>query len=154
MSVNQIIISGNLGSDPEMGNGSKPSCRFSLAVNDSKDRTTWFNVRAYESQAETCTRYLNKGSSVIVVGRMTSYEFTDREGNNRKAWEVVANRVHFNGPSMKDSRSDNSQASQQGSNQGNWGSQNSWANQQTNQNNGHQPDTWGNSSSNSNPIPF
>jgi single-strand DNA-binding protein len=124
MSINNIVISGNLGNDPEMGNGAKTSCRFSVAVNDSRDNTTWFNVRAYENQAETCARYLNKGSGVIVVGRMASYEFTDRDGNKRRAWELIANRVQFIGAKEQDSRANNTRAQGGSTAELGWGSSN------------------------------
>ena len=72
----KIIIVGNLGRDPEMrftpeGN---PVTSFSVAASrryKDKDETTWFRVTVWDKQAETANQYLQKGSKVLVEGRLT-----------------------------------------------------------------------------------
>ena len=71
----KIIIVGNLGRDPEMrftpeGN---PVTSFSVAASrryKDKDETTWFRVTVWGKQAETANQYLQKGSKVLVEGRL------------------------------------------------------------------------------------
>lgn len=104
----QIILIGNLGSDPEMRY--TPSgvavASFSLAVNRSwtgadgerKDKSTWFRISVWNKQAETVTQYLSKGRQVMVVGEVEEARvFTDRDGNPRASLEVKATSVKFLG---------------------------------------------------------
>ncbi|HZU76503.1 MAG TPA: single-stranded DNA-binding protein [Dehalococcoidia bacterium] len=99
--LNKIMLIGNLGRDPEMSYtaSGKAITKFSLAVsrrsrdrdtNESREETTWFNVVAWEQKGEFANQYLHKGSKVFVEGRMTSRKYTDKDGNERTAWEVVA----------------------------------------------------------------
>jgi single-strand DNA-binding protein len=99
--LNKIMLIGNLGKDPDMSYtpAGKAVTKFSLAVNRrSKDRetgerreeTTWFNIVGWDQLAETMNTYLHKGSKVYIEGRMTSRDYTDKEGNKRTAWEVTA----------------------------------------------------------------
>lgn len=99
--LNKIMLIGNLGRDPEMSYtpAGKAITKFSLAVSrrtgsrdsgERREETTWFNVVAWERQAETMNEYLHKGSKVYIEGRMTSRKYTDREGVEKTAWDVVA----------------------------------------------------------------
>lgn len=99
--LNKIMLIGNLGRDPEMSYtpSGKAVTKFSLAVNrTSRDRetnerreeTTWFNIVAWDQLAETCNQYLHKGSKVYIEGRMTSRKYTNKDGVEVTAWEVVA----------------------------------------------------------------
>ncbi len=100
--LNKIMLIGNLGRDPEMSYtpSGKAITKFSLAVSrrsrdpqsgDRREETTWFNVVGWDRLAETMNEYLHKGSKVYIEGRMTSRRYTDKDGNERTAWEVVAN---------------------------------------------------------------
>ena len=105
MSFNKIIIVGNLGRDPEMRYTPQgtPVCTFSMASNERrKDRTgeqqditTWFRVTVWGKQAETVSKYLSKGRSVYVEGRLHVEEWTDKEGKPRHTLEVNASDVQF-----------------------------------------------------------
>jgi len=97
--MNKIMLIGNLGKDPEMSYtaSGQAMTKFSLAASrrwkdrdsgERREETTWFNVVAWGQQAETCNNYLHKGSKVYVEGRMTSRKYTDRDGNERTAWDV------------------------------------------------------------------
>lgn len=99
--LNKIMLIGNLGKDPEMSYtpSGKAVTKFSLAVNrTSRDRetnerreeTTWFYIVAWDQLAETCNQYLHKGSKVYIEGRMTSRKYTNKDGVEVTAWEVIA----------------------------------------------------------------
>ena len=112
MSFHTLIIVGNLGSDPEMRytpNGQAVT-NFSLAANrqytDSGGQlvkeTTWFRVTAWGKTAENCNQYLQKGSKVLVEGRLNSDPetggprvFNRQDGSAGAAYEVTAGTVRF-----------------------------------------------------------
>ena len=95
------MLIGNLGRDPELNVTAEgtPVTKFSLAVNrytktstgDRKEETEWFNIVAWRQLAEICERYLHKGSKVYIEGRLTQRKYTDKEGIQRTAVEVIAN---------------------------------------------------------------
>jgi single-strand DNA-binding protein len=98
--LNKIMLIGNLGRDPEMSYTPSGTAvtKFSLAVSrrwnekatgERKEETTWFNCVAWDQRAETCNQYLHKGSKVYVEGRMTSRKYTDKNGVERTAWDVI-----------------------------------------------------------------
>jgi len=98
----RIVIAGHLGRDPELKyleNG-KAVVRFSVAVSDKRgdvETTTWFDVNAWDKQAETCAKYLAKGRAVLVDGRIRSRKYAGKDGAEKVAWEVLADRVVFLG---------------------------------------------------------
>ena len=106
--LNKILLIGNLGKDPEMTytEAGIAVTKFSLAVNrrykdhegERREETTWFNVVAFNQLAELMTTYLHKGSKAYIAGRMTSREYTDKEGNKRSAWDVVASEMELLDP--------------------------------------------------------
>ena len=98
--LNRITLIGNLGRDPELTytQSGTAVARFSIAVSrrwtekasgERKEETTWFTVVAFDRQAEVCNQYLHKGSRIYLEGRMQSRKYTDRDNNERTAWEVV-----------------------------------------------------------------
>ena len=99
--MNKIMLIGNLGRDPELNytpNGTAVT-KFSVADSrrwrdkqsgEQREETTWFNIVAWNQLAETCNQYLHKGSKVFIEGRMTSRKYTDKDGNERTAWDVIA----------------------------------------------------------------
>lgn len=105
MSFNKVIVVGNLGRDPEMRYTPQgtPVCTFSVATNERKktsageqqDITTWFRVTVWGKQAENVSKYLTKGRSVYVEGRMHVEEWTDKEGKQRYTLELNASDVRF-----------------------------------------------------------
>ena len=98
--MNKIILIGNLGKDPELQVTSDgiPVTKFSLAVNrntrtstgERKEETEWFNVSAWRNLAEICEKYLHKGSKVYIEGRLVQRKYTDRDGIQRTAVDVIA----------------------------------------------------------------
>ena len=99
--LNKIMLIGNLGRDPELQvtSDGTPVTKFSLAVNrysksstgERREETEWFNIVAWRQLAEICERYLHKGSKVYIEGRLTQRKYTDREGVQRTAVDVIAN---------------------------------------------------------------
>ena len=104
-SVNKVILVGNLGADPEIRytQGGQAVCNLRIATSENwndrdgnrQERTEWHSVTVWGKQAEICGQYLAKGRKVYLEGRLQSREYTDREGVNRRAWDVVANNVVF-----------------------------------------------------------
>jgi single-strand DNA-binding protein len=105
MSLNQILLIGRAGNDPEMRYTSSgtPVTSFSLAVNNSRrdqngewtEDTEWFRVTAWERQAESVNQYLSKGRRVFVDGRLSTSQYTTNSGETRTSLEVRAFKVVF-----------------------------------------------------------
>lgn len=106
-SVCKVILVGNLGADPEVRytNGGTAVCSLRLATTETwtdkegvkQERTEWHSVSVWGKQAEHCGQYLTKGRQVYVEGRLQTREYTDKEGIERKVWEIQADRVNFLG---------------------------------------------------------
>ena len=101
MSLNSVNLLGRLAQDPELrhtGNGT-PVASFDLAVNvPSTDQNTppdFIPIVCWKKTAEFADRYLSKGRQIVVEGRIKTRKYTDKDGNNRKAVEVVASRLYF-----------------------------------------------------------
>ena len=103
-SINKVILVGNLGRDPEVrrtGNGD-PIVSFSVATAETwkdkatgerKERTEWHNVTIFnEALGKVAEQYCKKGTKVYLEGQLQTREYTDKDGNQRKATEVVLQR--------------------------------------------------------------
>lgn len=107
MSLNKIMIIGNLGDNPEVRStpGGQTVATLRIATNErwtdksgqQQERTEWHRVVVWGKQAEHCGTYLSKGRQVFVEGRVQTREWNDKEGNKRYTTEVVAQRVQFLG---------------------------------------------------------
>ena len=106
--LNKIMLIGNLGKDPEMNytqNGTALT-KFSLAVSRSyktssgekRDETEWFNIVAWDKLAELCNQYLHKGSKAYIEGRVSQRKYTDKNGIERYAFDVVASDMEMLSP--------------------------------------------------------
>ncbi len=145
-SLNKVLLIGNLGADPKSNtvNG-KAVSNFSIATSErwtDKDgqlqsKTQWHNIEIWGTKAESCNKYLHKGSKVFVEGRLEVSNYEDKTtGTTKMSVRIVADTVTF-----LDSRSDD----QGGGNQGGWnqggnqggGNQGGW-NQGGNQGGGNQ----------------
>lgn len=92
--MNSIIISGNLGKDPELKqiNSDLKVCSFSVAVSKKvkgEDVTTWFNVQTWNKLAEISEKYLKKGSKVLVQGELQIEEY-EKDGVKKQAVKINA----------------------------------------------------------------
>lgn len=107
MSLNKVLIIGNLGKDPEVrftGTG-RAVARFPVATSEvwndqegqRQERTEWHNVVVWGKQAETCGQYLSKGRQVFLEGSVRTRQYDDKDGNKRYITEVIAQRVQFLG---------------------------------------------------------
>jgi single-strand DNA-binding protein len=105
-SYNRIILVGNLTRDPEIRytQSGKGVTKFSLAVNNprNKEETTFVDIVAWDRLGETCNTYLKKGTNVLVEGRLVIRSYDDKDGNKRKATEVVIDNMQMLG-SRRDS---------------------------------------------------
>ena len=98
MAFQQVIISGNVGQDPEsrfLADGTAVT-NFSVAVQDGKDHTEWFRVCAFRQQADVVRDYVNKGDRILVSGRLKTREY-EKNGTKQKATELIADRVDLQG---------------------------------------------------------
>jgi single-strand DNA-binding protein len=118
MSFNKITIVGNLGRDPELRYTpqGKAVCSFSMATNEKRrdksgemqDVTTWFRITLWGSQAENANKFLAKGRSVYIEGRLRVEDWTDRDNNSRYTLEVTATDMQFLGGGREESGDFNS----------------------------------------------
>ena len=107
MSVNKVILVGNLGKDPELRYTPSGTavCTFSLATTErfknkqgeQQDRTEWHNIVVWAGLAEVCGKYLTKGKQVYLEGRIQNRSYDDRDGNKRYITEIVANEMQMLG---------------------------------------------------------
>lgn len=106
-SLNKVILLGNLTRVPELRYtpGGAAVCEFGLAMNrkytangQDKEETCFVNVTVWGKQGESCQRYLEKGSSALIEGRLQYDQWEDRDtGKKRSTLRVVAERVQFVG---------------------------------------------------------
>jgi len=105
VSLNKIMLIGNVGTDPEMrftANGN-PVTSFRVATSrvyttsegERRQETEWFTIVAWKKQAESCNQFLTKGQRVYVEGSLRTRSWEGRDGQKRVTAEVIANRVLF-----------------------------------------------------------
>ena len=149
MSVNKVILVGNLGKDPELRYTPSGTAvaTFSLATTERfKDRegnrqvkTEWHNIVAWRQLAEICGKFLHKGKQIYIEGKIQNRSYDDRDGNKRYISEVVVDQMQMLG-SRDDNQGGGGSGGGQASNQGvassgsgqnyNQGAQNTSAGQQ------------------------
>ena len=112
--MNKALFVGRITTKPELRTTSSgiPFTRFSVAINrpftNNAERTADFiNILVWRKQAENVCNFLDKGSQVAIEGRIQTGSYTDKDGNNRTSFEVVADNVQF-----LDSKSQRSNESQ------------------------------------------
>ena len=102
MSLSQILLIGNAGRDAELRytQSGTAVANFSIAVNrryrtgdDMREETEWFNVSAWQRQAEFAADRVKRGTRVFVDGRLSTREYTSGNGENKISLDVNANRV-------------------------------------------------------------
>ncbi len=107
MSMNKLLIIGNLGRDPEMRYtpSGQAVTNFTVATNhryttadgERREETEWFRVSAWGRLAETCNQFLTKGRQVYVEGRLRSRTYETPDGQTRFSNEISATDVRFLG---------------------------------------------------------
>jgi len=105
LTLNKVMIIGNVGTDPEMRftpNGN-PVTSLRVATNrvyttpagDRKQETEWFTVVAWNRLAENCNQFLTKGQRVYAEGRLHTRTWDGQDGQRHSRTEIIANRVLF-----------------------------------------------------------
>jgi single-strand DNA-binding protein len=107
MSVNKVLLLGNLGNNPEIRytNTNTAVANFNIATSESwndktgqkQERTEWHRVVVWGKLAELCEKYLSKGRQCFVEGRLQTRSWDDKDGNKRYTTEIVASAVQFLG---------------------------------------------------------
>jgi len=105
VSVNRVILAGNLTKDPELRYTTTgiPVASLDIAINervkkndDWVDETLFINrITVWRRQAEIASEYLKKGRPVLIEGRLRRSQWETESGEKRSNLEVVASRVHF-----------------------------------------------------------
>ena len=105
MTLNKMMVIGNVGNDPEMRytpSGAAVTSfrvatnrRYKTSAGEQREETEWFRVNAWNRLAETCNQYVTKGMKVYVEGRLSSSPWIDRDGQARAGNEISAFEVTF-----------------------------------------------------------
>ena len=122
---NTVIISGRLTANPELKttNGGKSVCNFTIAVERKFKQggdypTDFIDIGAWGNTAEFISKYFSLGQMIGVEGAVQTRKYTDRSGNNRTAFEILANNVQFMGYKESKGNGDNSPSQTQNSSYG------------------------------------
>ena len=96
------VLTGRLTADPELKTTQSgiSVTSFSIAVDrryraGEEKQTDFINVVAWRQSAEFVAKYFKKGNMIGIEGSIQTRKYTDKNGNNRPAFEVVANNVQF-----------------------------------------------------------
>ena len=105
MSMNTAILMGRFTDNPELKNTSNGTTvtNFTIAVDrkyqpaGGEKKTDFLNCIAWRSTAEFICKYFRKGQMVAIVGEIQTDTYTDKDGNNRKKFEILVDEAHFCG---------------------------------------------------------
>ena len=108
--LNNVSLIGRMAADPELRNTQSgiPVTSFRIAVDRTfvpkgqEKQTDWIDIVVWRNTAEFVEKYFRKGSMIAVQGSIQTRSYTDKDGNKRTAFEVVADNVFF-GESKRDS---------------------------------------------------
>ena len=99
--LNKVMLIGNLGADPEVRRLESGAmvAQFNIATTEAyKDKsgnraeqTEWHRIVVWNKLAEVAEKYLKKGSSVYIEGKIRSHKYTDKSGAEKQAYEIMAN---------------------------------------------------------------
>lgn len=130
MSVNKVILVGNVGKDPEVRHldSGVAVANFPLATSESyvakngdKVTTTeWHNIVLWRGLADVAEKYVTKGRQLYIEGRIRTRSYDDKDGNKRYVTEIYGDVMQMLG--SKDSQSGGGSSSQ---NENNYSSSNS-----------------------------
>lgn len=112
MSVNKVILVGNVGKDPEIRylEGGAAVCKFSLATsevyknrNGEKVNTTeWHNIVLWRGLAEIAEKYVKKGMQLYIEGRIKTRSYSDQDGKTKYTTEIVGDNMQMLGRKSDD----------------------------------------------------
>lgn len=110
--VNKIILLGNLGHEPELRYTAKGNAvltlslathrEFKNAEGEQTKETHWHKATLWGKRAETCAKYLVKGSRVYVEGELQMKSWTDKDGKARKSAEIFVDDLKFMGGTRRE----------------------------------------------------
>jgi single-strand DNA-binding protein len=98
MSLNKILLIGNLGKDPDYQQLQNSTvCKFSLATNRAvknqdgsvTQQPVWHNIVCWNKVADRCKQYLHKGSKIYCEGEISYRQYQDQQGNNHNVTEII-----------------------------------------------------------------
>ena len=100
--LNSVIIHGRLTKDTKLkpSEGGAVVLAFSVANErfvKGQKKTDFFEILAWNKNAKFINSHFSKGDEIIIVGRLQTREYTDKAGNQKKAVEIVVDRVEFAG---------------------------------------------------------
>lgn len=121
--MNKVILVGRLVRDPEVRytQTGKPVASFTLAVNrrfarsENQQQADFIPIIVWDKNAEVCEKYLEKGSQVLVEGRMQIRSYDTQDGSKRYITEVLAQEIEFLGSKSKNTNTVTSEQKQFGS---------------------------------------
>ncbi len=110
MSLNKVMLIGNVGRDPEVryldGNsGNAKVATFTLATTEryrdrngeTRENTEWHNIVAWRGNADVCERFVKKGTQLFIEGRIRTRSWDDQTGNKRYTTEIIADNLQLLG---------------------------------------------------------
>ncbi len=107
MSINKVILVGNVGKDPEVKylESGTAVARFSLATNENyKNKsgekvtnTEWHNIEVWRGTAEFVDKYVKKGTQLYVEGKIRTENWEDKEGNKRYTTKILVDNLQLLG---------------------------------------------------------
>lgn len=107
MSVNKVILVGNVGKDPETRylDDSTAICKFPLATSETyKNRsgervstTEWHNIVLWRGLAQIAEKYVKKGTQIYIEGRIKTRSYDDSDGNKKYITEIVGDQMQLLG---------------------------------------------------------
>ncbi|HCC53297.1 MAG TPA: single-stranded DNA-binding protein [Porphyromonadaceae bacterium] len=107
MSLNKVILIGNVGKDPDVRyfDSGNAVANFPLATSERgyklangtevPERTEWHNIVATRDRAQFVEKYIKKGSLLYVEGKIRTRNYDDKDGNKRYVTEIYADRIEF-----------------------------------------------------------
>jgi len=115
--VNKVILVGNLGKDPEVRHleGGATVANFPLATTESfkdksgnkVDQTEWHNIVVWRGLADIAAKFLKKGTTIYLEGKLRTRSWEDKEGHKRYTTEVVADSFTMIGPQRREENQNN-----------------------------------------------
>lgn len=96
--MNKWLGIARLTKDPEIRytqDGNHTIAHFSIAVDIGRDKTSFFNVSAWDKTAEFADKYLKKGMKIGIEGSLRADEYTNRDGNKATSVYILADRFEF-----------------------------------------------------------
>ena len=116
--INRVTLLGNLGAAPELRftQGGQAVLNLRLATTESyldkdknrKERTDWHSVVLFGKRGEALSKFLDKGSSMLVEGSIRTSSYEDKEGQKRYKTEIVASNIVLTGGKRSDGDGDRS----------------------------------------------